>query len=197
MKRVIIALALCACASAQNTSVRTSDRPAQEGNELLVYRDGGSNVEYLCYADSPNATSIFAVTASGSVQPNTTIAIANITSIVVSTNTATLTTTQAHGLRVGARITVSGATVDTDLNGAYTVATVGSGTTLTFTTASVANATYNEATLLVRTNAPRSNSKVWSIQRNFYTSTSFDRAVWAWGSPAAEFACDSRTAYFQ
>lgn len=194
MKRLLIAFAVCACAFAQSV-VRTSDRPAPDGTEELYFYDGSSNLEYLCTADTPSVSSVFAVTASSSNQPRTSIAVANITNVVVLTNTATVTFSAAHGLAVGHRVVVAGATVDTDLNGTYTVATVGSSTTLTFTTASVANATYTDATLTIATTAPRSNSNIWSIRKYAYTSTSINRGRWLYGTPAANLACDSRTSY--
>lgn len=194
MKRSLIALSLCACAFGQ-TIVRTSDRPAPEGTEELYFYDGSSNLEYLCTTDTPSLTSVFGVTASSSNQPRSSIAFVNITNIVVLTNTATVTFSGAHGLGVGHRIVVAGATVDTDLNGTYTVATVGSSTTLTFTTASVANATYTDATLTITTTAPRTNSTVWSIRKYAYTSTTLNRARWLYGTPANTLACDSRTGY--
>ncbi|NQV21608.1 MAG: hypothetical protein HQ511_09350, partial [Rhodospirillales bacterium] len=59
----------------------------------------------------------------------------------------TATTLAVHNLVIGNPVVVSGATVDTDLNGGYTVATVPTSKTFTFTTASVADAAYVEATL--------------------------------------------------
>ncbi len=69
-----------------------------------------------------------------------------LTSIAVATNVGTVTW-PAHGLEASCSITISGATVDTDLNGTYTIASVLTADTFTITTAAVANATYTEATL--------------------------------------------------
>lgn len=75
-----------------------------------------------------------------------------LTSIVNSGTTATITFHSTHygtvELQAGDTITISGATVDTDLNGTYTVNSKTS-TTVTVTTASVTNATYTESTLTV------------------------------------------------
>lgn len=71
-----------------------------------------------------------------------------VTSIVDLVNTATVTTTSPHGLVTGDIVKISGATVDTDLNGNYSV-TVSSTTVFTVTSASVSDATYTEATLRV------------------------------------------------
>lgn len=193
MKRMLLALALCACAFGQ-TNVRVSDRIAPEATEDLYFYDGSSNLEYICTADAPSVTSVFAVTASSSNQPRSSISVVNVTNIVVASNTATVTFSGAHGLGVGHRIVVAGATVDTDLNGTYTVATVAS-TTLTFTTASVADATYTDAALTITTTAPRSNANVWNIKKFAYTGTAMNRGRWLYGSPAGNLACDSRTSY--
>lgn len=65
-----------------------------------------------------------------------------VSSIVVVANTATVTTTSAHGLSTGDSIAIFGCTTDTDLNGTYT-ATVTGTTTFTVTVANVTAATYN------------------------------------------------------
>ncbi len=76
-------------------------------------------------------------------------AASTLTSISVTTNTATATTSAAHGLHVGQSIVVAGATVDTDLNATYAIATVPTSTTFTFTTVNVTGAptVYTESTL--------------------------------------------------
>lgn len=71
-----------------------------------------------------------------------------VTSIVDATNTATVTTTTPHGLVTGDIVRISGATVDADLNGNYSV-TVTSATVFTITSANVSDATYTESTLRV------------------------------------------------
>lgn len=201
MKRSLIALSLCACAFGQSP-VTLTDQPAPEALERLHYRDGSSNYEYECVAKARSATSYFTRSASTSLQPGTTIATATLTSIVVLTNVATATTSGAHGLRIGARVTVLGATVDEDLGSSavpknYTIASVPSSTTFTFATSSVADATYNESTLYFSTQQPRSNSNAWAIVKRFYTTTYIDREFPAYGSNGMDKACDSRAAYFQ
>lgn len=69
-----------------------------------------------------------------------------LTSIVVSSNVATATTNTAHGLTVGQRVRVWGDAVDADLNSqglGYRITGTPTSTTLTFTTANVADGTYN------------------------------------------------------
>jgi hypothetical protein len=76
-------------------------------------------------------------------------AVGTLVSIAVAANVGTATFSAAHGKIVGDKITVSGATVDTDLNATYTVASVPSATTLTFATSNVTAATYTDALLVV------------------------------------------------
>lgn len=145
--------------------------------EAERYFYSGSDMIYVCTADSDQGTSNVAVTGGDYA----------LTSVVVSSNTGTVTTADlgiqagasitmaaaqttwsvdlttltsivvltnvgtvnitGHGLAVGEIFTVSGATVDTDLNGAYAVATVPGVDSFTIATVSVADATYNESGL--------------------------------------------------
>lgn len=164
--------------------------------EVLYFRDGSNNLEYTCTATNPSLKTVFARTVAASQPPIPSSAPATLTSIVDSSNTSTVTTSAAHGLAIGHRIIVSGATGDTDLNGTYTVATVPSSTTFTITTASVTDATYNEATLTVTTTAPRTNLNIWLITKSYWTSSYIDRTIFAYGQTARNKACDSRTSYF-
>ena len=80
-----------------------------------------------------------------------TVAAGTLISVVVASNVGTVTFKEAHNKAVGDIITLSGATVDTDLNANYTVvaASVGGDTKkLTITTSAVADATYTDATLV-------------------------------------------------
>jgi len=199
MRKLLLALVCLAIpALAQITRVRTEEVPAVEATETLFYRDGSGNYEYTCIAKASNETSIFSRDTGSSTQPKSSIATVTLTNVVVASDVATANFSGAHGLAVGHRIKILGATVDTDLNGTYTIASVPGSTSLTFTTASVADATYNEAGLNISTTAPRTNSAVWSIQRNFYSGGSIDRMIWAYGSSSGfDKACGSRTAYFE
>lgn len=69
-------------------------------------------------------------------------AIPAVTSIVVNSNTATVTTTSSHGLSTGDSVAIFGCTTDVDLNGTYTVTVTGT-TTFTVTVANVTAGTYN------------------------------------------------------
>ena len=183
MKRLImLALACVAAVLAQDgPTVVQSEGPPNSKWTSLLFRDGSSNTEYVCFAPLRQPT--FTFRRSGTSP--------TITQIVDSGTTGTVTFSAAHGLAVGNRIVISGATVDTDLNGTYLVATVGSSTTLTITTASVTDATYTDATLAIATSAPRSSVAIWTIQRIFYTSTEADRTTWAEGGNGNQI-CDNR-----
>jgi hypothetical protein len=78
-------------------------------------------------------------------------AAATLTSISVAANVGTVTW-PAHGLEAGCSVTISGATVDTDLNGTYAIVTAPTADTFTIATAAVADATYTEATLAAHAN---------------------------------------------
>jgi len=72
-----------------------------------------------------------------------------VTSITDAANTATVVTPENHGLVTGDIIKVTGATVDTDLNGFYAVTVTGV-KGFTFTSANVTDAAYTEATLRIQ-----------------------------------------------
>lgn len=128
-----------------------------------------------------------------SVQPSYRVSVgaSTLTSIVVLTNVGTVNWT-AHGLAVGNLITVSGATVDIDLNGTYYVQTVPGADSFTITTAAVADATYTEATLAVSTTAPRNNAAIWSIQKFTYDTGKLTVSQWANGTTSMVHKCSDR-----
>ena len=125
---------------------------------VLNFYDGSNNLEYVCRTPYPATRSKF------------TIADNTLTSIVVSSNTGTVTI-PSHGLAIGNAITVTGTTGDTDLNDTWIVQTVTNANVFTITTANVSNATYNNAGMIVTTNAPRSSAPIWQISKYSYTST--------------------------
>lgn len=163
---------------------QVADPPASAVIQQFFY-DGSNNLNYICWARQfqPNATSVMRSDSS-------------LTNIVVASNVGTVTTANPHGLYVGARVTLTGATVDTDLNGVYKVATVGSTTTYTITTINVSNATYNESTLAISTNSPLLTSTVWAIEALTYNGSNFVTGKF-WGGAATSYtlACTARTAY--
>jgi hypothetical protein len=198
MNRIALILAaLLAVPLFAQTPVSQTEKPSREATEERFYRDGSNNLEYHCVAlaTQPQAT-VFTRSLGTSYQPNMASIQGTLTSIVVLTNVGTVTTSVDHGYSVGQWITVAGATVDAQLNGNYKIASVPSGTTFTITTASVADATYNESSLKFTSSAPRTNANVWAIRKFYYTTTYIDRSVPAKGVNDFDKACSSRTSYF-
>lgn len=154
--------------------------PGQFPNTTILpfdYVTGG--VSYYCFTSPHGPWNNGSVPATFSW----TRAASTLTSIVVSSNTATATTSTAHGLAIGNQVTVAGATVDTDLNASYRILTVPSSTTFTFTTVAVANATYVDATMTLSTTAPRTTVAIWSISFLAYDgSNNLSGITWANGN---------------
>jgi len=156
-KAILILLVLSISALAQSqSSPSVVIRPPV--TTILQYYDGSNNLEYVCRTPYPATKSTFSVAAS------------TLTSIVVSSNTGTVTI-PSHGLAVGNAITVTGTTGDTDLNDTWIVQTVTNANVFTVTTANVSDATYNNAAMIVTTTAPRSSVPIWQITKYSYTST--------------------------
>jgi hypothetical protein len=196
-KLISAGLLIAASAFAQ-APIQISERPASEATELKFFRDGSNNIEYVCTALATQPVASWTRSALTSFQPNMSAgtSAATLTSIAVAANVGTVTTSADHGLAVGHWITVSGATVDTDLNGTYKVASVPTSTTFTIATASVGNATYTDTTLRFTSTAARENALIWAIRKMFYTSTSIDRDVPAMGNNAMSKSCTARASYF-
>ncbi len=181
MKRFVLAI-LCAALAIgqQGTPVNVSiSAPLTAFTNLYFY--SGTDLIYTCRAQSQQPTATFARSDSA------------LTSIVDAANTATVTTASAHGLAVNDKVVVSGATVDTDLNGTYVIQTVGSTTTFTITTASVADATYTESTLKFTTTAPRDTAPIWSITKYTYTANMITAVQWANGTSGTSQICANRS----
>lgn len=147
----------------------------------------GGNLVYVGKAPAPTTyTHTFSVatcTAASATWPNCT----QMTNIVDSSNTATATIA-SHGLKVGDRITVAGAS-DADLNGTYVVATVADANTLTFTSANTTDSTYSTG-ITITTRAPRGGAPLWSIQSYKYDGSNNLVGVFTSGANAV---WDSRT----
>jgi YD repeat-containing protein len=162
--------------------------------QLLYFYDASGNLEYVCSTASE-----------GHGTTSWTRAATTLTSIVDADNTATVTTSTAHGLTVGAAVVISGEAGDTDLNGTYAVATVPSATTFTVTTANVTDDTYNGATLAVAHTGPLVTASIWRIERYYYdTAGNLVKTASAIGTSAApitsgrapaNLACSARATY--
>ena len=197
MRKLFAIGALCVCAYGQNTdpAVSTSGGPPNRAwNNIFHYVSGTDLVEYICFSvvNQPNLTN-----RSSSNGPDYTV-----TQIVDASNTATVTTSAAHGLSPGNQVVIAGVTIDTDLNGTYSIATVPSTTTFTYTSANVTDATYNNAGITIASSAPRTNAPIWAIKRFYYgagtTGTSISAIRWAvqagarLGGSATVHSCDGR-----
>lgn len=183
--------ALAAFAQTQGQPVTITNYPVDQPTEFHDI-DANGNELYVCYAKAKGPWNV------GSSQTAATFtwtkAATTLTSIAVATNVGTVTTSTAHGLMIGNTVTVSGATVDTDLNATYKVLTIPSSTTFTITTVNVADATYTDAGLTMTTNAPRLTAPIWSIlKKNFDGSNHLVSRLWANGTPAqANQICANR-----
>ncbi len=179
--RTIVGVLLIATALFAQTPVNQSQSIPPDAYTSLLFYDGSNYLIYSCKAKS--------------IQPSFswTKAATTLTNIVVLTNVGTVTTSTAHGLAIGNLVTVSGATVDTDLNGIYYIQTVGSTTTFTITTASVANATYTDATLAMSTTAPRSTAAIWDIFKYTISGTNVVAIQKAGGKSGTNSICDNRS----
>lgn len=139
------------------TAVRISPGPNDKQYSRRFSYDGSGRVEYIGYA------------ARNQPEYAWTIASGRLVSIVVVSNTATVTTSTAHGLTSsGASVTISGVTGDTDLNNTYYLQTTPTATTFTVTVASVAAATYSNSGISVTTTAPRGTDGIWLIEKYLY-----------------------------
>lgn len=148
--------------------ITQSGAPSKEGYCTFIAVDGSGYQEYIGMARS--------------TQPNPTVALVGALGFVSITNSGTTATVAwtAHGLATDNRVVVSGATVDTDLNGSYLITVTGADA-FTFTTSSVGNAAYTEATLGITTSAPRAGDPVWSIMRIYYSGVAQTSIRWAEG----------------
>lgn len=165
----LLAVALLCSAQPNATIVNQTGGPPPTPAWISKFFNDGTNVTYECRAMSIGALTQYKRTDS------------TLTSIVDSGTTGTVNAT-AHNLYAGAYVTVSGATVDTDLNGSYVVKTVPDANSFTITTASVGDTTYTESTLVVSTNNPRLDAAVWAIKVFRYDTTFPDLVKWAKGA---------------
>lgn len=159
---------------------------------------GGTNreacVALTFYTGSNLTAQCFAPQSSPSNANRWSVALSNLTNIVVATNVGTINFPATAQYWVGMQITVSGSAT-TALNKTYRVTAV-SGTTATITTSGVGDATYTDMT--ISTNNPVLNQAVWAIQIFTYDgSNNFTGSYWANSSNAVNFglACSARATY--
>lgn len=139
-----------------------------DGETLSISRGPGARDYTDLYSYNGNGDIAFICTCP-SQQPTTNFTIgAWLTSIVVSSNVATVTTSVPHGLNFGNPITVSGGS-EVTINGNFQVGSVPTTTTFTFAVTSP-NATYTTAGMKISTTAPRTSAPIWKITRFLYDS---------------------------
>lgn len=183
MKYFITLIVACGFVYAQDNTkgsiVSLNPGSPPQGVSALNFYDGSSNLIYRCQAVSTQPSYSW------------TRAATTLTSVAVSTNVGTVTTSSAHGLTAGNSVAIAGSTTAA-LNGTYKIATVGATTTFTITTAGVGDATYNNAAMTLSTTAPRSTAAIWSIHAYQYSGTNLTVEQWANGSTAMNKICDNR-----
>ncbi len=182
MKKLVLFLIAALAFSQEGQQVNISgSNPISGYTDLFFY--SGSDLQYSCRAKSQQPTKTFGRTA-----PTPYV----LTSIVVLTNVGTVTTVSDNGLKVNDKIVITGATVDTDLNGTYKVATVTNSKVFTIVTVSVANATYTESTLQFTTTAPLTTLPIWGIKKYTAVASQITASQWANGTSGASQICDNR-----
>lgn len=162
-KATVLTTVLFVLAAVTVPSLLTGQVGKEKPNTVLSYYDGSNNLEYLCMAASYQPTYKYQ------------IALGNLTNLVDATNTGTVTAAN-HGLAVGNLVTITGNATDTDLNTSYYIQTVADANTFTITTASVTDATYTDAAMVISTNAPRNTASIWNILKFTYSGSLVTRS---------------------
>ena len=175
-----------------NTPVVISPANPPTMFEQVLFYDGSGNLQYICKAPKQSSQYTWGITLANGTRQNT------LTNIVVSTNTATATTGNNHGLQIGNLITVAASTTAA-LNGNYVVLTTPSATTFTFTTVGVADATYSNAAMTLSTWASLTSQPWWSITKLTTTTgnlslvqTSTHVTAGGGATPSYDFICDNK-----
>jgi hypothetical protein len=166
MKTFIVLLMLCLPVFSQTKSIVTeSGSPPEKAWVNRYFADGSGNIQYACSAlqSAPLRTWVLGT---------------NLLSIVVSSNTATVTTVGPHGLYPGVKVDISASGTVT-LNGSYKIITADPTSALfTITTVAVPDATYTVEGTTVATTFPLDNESRWSIQVYTYSGSNV-QSYWA------------------
>lgn len=183
-KLVALVIILASVLAAQDgTPTSPSQGPPYVAYTKLYFYDATPNIEYICAARSQQPTFSW------------TRALSTLTSIVDSSNTSTVTTSTAHGLSAGAKVTIAGVTTvgGTALNTTFVIQTVGATTTFTITTSGVTDATYTDSGMTLSTTAPRTTAPVWDIVKFVYDATPLlTNMLHAGGKSATNSICANR-----
>lgn len=162
LKRILMAIAMLAGSVFPQKTGQPVAVVAYPPETPTIFMDyaGGTNLTYLCMAppinNGPAANYTYSLSVTGG----------GLTSIVVLTNTGTVTTVAAHGLMSGQSVVVSGSTTAA-LNATYAI-TVTTTTAFTITTSGVGNATYSNGALTIGGTVPLLTSPIWSIRHFLY-----------------------------
>jgi len=185
-RRILMAALLMVATVFGQTAVNQSEGPSPSAWVKLLFYNASSQLQYVCYSPSLSPTTTYAIGGTPA-----------LTNIVVLTNSGTINLGATAQWWVGQTITVSGSTTAA-LNGNYVLSAV-SGSTGTITTSGVADATYNNAAMVITTTHPVLNAARWAIQILTYASGNLATTYWAQtslpGGINTQLACSSRTSY--
>lgn len=179
---ILAALLAVPFASGQQEFI-LSPKPSTAGI-ATVMDYSGTNLIYLGKAPSPtpwtHAFSVATCATTSIYWPHC----SQMTNIVDAADTATVTAA-SHGMRIGDRVCVTGAT-DADLNVCAVVLTTADANTWTMASSSVTDATYTTG-VIITTRAPRTTEALWTIFKYTYDGSnnltgifkSGAQAIWA------------------
>jgi YD repeat-containing protein len=193
MKTVFRCLLVVLAASigyAQTQTVAISKSAPNLSVTTFTYYNAGANPQYICKANSNQPLYAWAVTPLPFQ--------GTLTSIVVSSNVGTVTTSANHGLNTNNIVVVSGSSTAA-LNGTYVIQSGGalnggSATTFTISTSGVSNGTYSSTNLTISTTAPRTTAPQWSIEQFTYNTAGNPIAdQFANGNTAQTNICDNKS----
>ena len=152
---------------------------AEDVETIRTYNDQAGTL-YVCKALATQPGYYYWTVASGA-----------LTSITVTSNVGTATFASAHGLTVGSSFVVTGATSNAFLGVIFTVASVPTSATLTFSI-TLANGTYSQTITTLQSRSPRTNGALWAIQKIEYSSST-TIVKWANGNGNRTNICDNMT----
>ncbi len=182
MKIIAVLLALAGLAFAQDGQPVNPTQGPPIVSYSLILKYSGASVIATCQARSQQPLATFSVSGATPFV---------LTSIAVATNVGTATTVSDHGLNIGDKVVVSGATVDPDLNATYAIVTVPTTKTFTITTVAVSDGTYLNAALQFATNSPRTTQPIWAITKFTLSGSNVTAVKWANGTSAPNQICDN------
>lgn len=186
ISRIFLAAGLFASIAFGQNAVNQTEGPVPSAWVRLLYYNGSSQLQYVCYSPSMAPTTTYTIGGTP-----------GLTNIVVLTNVGTVNLAATAQWWVGQTITVAGSTTAA-LNGNYVLSAV-SGSTGTIATAGVSDATYNNAAMVITTTQPVLNAARWAIRILTYASSNLATTYWAQTSLPngvnTGLACSARASY--